>query len=499
MMEPAPETTGSASVVAPATPLGGQFVRALAWTSVLRWLGQIVRWGSTLVIARILSPSDYGLVGMSTYLVGLMQLLAEFGLSAAVVRMRDLSDDTVRQLNTVALLTGLASLALASVFAIPLARFFGEPRVASVVVVAGLGFVVTSLMTVPNAMLQRRLQFKRIIAADTIATVVLALSTLGLAAAGAGYWALVGGPLIGSAISMLLQRYWSPVGFAVPRPAALQGVLRFTGQVLVARLAWYLYSNADFVVVGRALGPAALGAYAIAWSLAFVPIEQTNTIISRVSPAFLAAVQTDIAQARRYFLNLTEAIATLTMPAALGLAAVAPAFVRTVLPPKWSGAVLPLALLSGFAAFRCLTLLYSPVLVAFGDTRANMRVSLLSLAVLPPTFLIAAHFGGAPGVALSWLVFFPVGGLPQLRRVQRVLQLRSRDYLAAIGPAVVASVPMVAGAVGVGLALEGRVPPFAQLVAQTAAGAVLYAGIYALLFRARLRRLRSAVQSFRAR
>jgi O-antigen/teichoic acid export membrane protein len=451
------------------------------------------------VVARVLLPADYGLVGMSGFLVGMMQMLSEFGLSAAVLRMRDLPPRSLRQLHAAAILLGFVGAAITSLLAIPLAAFFGEPRLLLIVPCASLGFIAASIATVPNALLQRELAFKRISAAELGGMAVMALATLGLALAGARYWALVFGPLAGTLAASLLQLRWKPVGLARPRRADVGGVMRFTGAVVGGQLTWYLYSNADNAAVGRVLGPAALGSYSIAWALAFVPVEQTNTIISRIAGGFFTGLQHDVPRARQLFVRLTEGVAAVTMPASFGLAVVSPALVRTVLGPKWEAAILPLALLSAFAAFRSLTLLYAPMIVAFGEPMKQLKYNLWTLATLLVAFFLAARFGGAPVVAASWMLFLLVQGWPLLRYVRGLLALPMRDYLRALQPGLVGSLVMVPGTWLIGTVLAGHVPPLVTLVAQVGAGAGLYVATIVFLYRERLSMLRSFVSALRNR
>ena len=484
---------------APAKDVGRQFARALAITGSARWLGQALRWGSTLVVARVLLPADYGLIGMSAFLVGIMQMVSEFGLSAAVLRMRDLSPHVLRQLNCAALLLGLGGALVTSALAVPLAAFFQEPRLLLIVPAASLGFIVGALGTIPNALLQRELAYGRISAAELAGMCVMALATLLLALSGARYWALVFGPLTGSLATSVMQARWRPVGFARPRRAELGGIMRFTGSLVSGHFIWYLYSNADNAAVGRVLGPAALGSYSMAWALAFVPVEQTNTIISRISGGFFTGLGGDLPKARALFLRLTEGVAAVTMPASFGLAAVSPALVRTVLGPKWEAAIVPLALLSSFAAYRALTLLYFPLVAAFGSPMRWVRYNLWTLGTLLVAFFAAARYGGTTYVAAAWWLFVLVQGWPLMRYTQELVGYSLREYAATLTPGLVGSAVMVPGVLLVGHVLGDRVPPPIVLAAQVGTGAVLYLGAIVVLFRSRVAELRALVDAVRNR
>ena len=123
--------------------------------------------------------------------------------------------------------------------------------------------------------------------------------------------------------------------------------MRFSGDVLGSRVAWYAYSNSDFLVAGRMLGQAPLGAYTLAWTIASTPVEKITNMITRVTPAFFSAVQDDKPHLRRYLLGITDGLSLLTFPASLGMALVADQFVLVVLGAKWAPAIIPLAAAGG--------------------------------------------------------------------------------------------------------------------------------------------------------
>src|SRR5579862_7815041 len=140
--------------------LDGHLVRGIAWTAGMKWSAQVLSWASTLIVARILDPNDYGLVGMATVYLGLANLISEFGVGTTVVTLRDLDDEDVAQLNGFAVLLGLAGFVLSCLLAIPLGMFFNSPRLPWVVLAMSTTFIISSFQAVPLGLLQRDLRFK---------------------------------------------------------------------------------------------------------------------------------------------------------------------------------------------------------------------------------------------------------------------------------------------------------------------------------------------------
>jgi len=466
--------------------LDRSLVQGIAWTSGAKWAGQLLGWASTLIVARLLTPADYGLVGMASIYLGLITLVSEFGLGSTVITLRDLSDDQVAQLNGLSVLFGVASFAASCAAAVPLGRFFHAPQLPAVVVLMSSAFVVTAFKTVPFSLLQRDLRFRALAIVETGRVIVLAVAMIGFALLGLRYWTLAIGGLLSSGLStaavLALRRH----RFAWPRRQSLTHAMTFSGHILVGRLSWYWYSNADFLIAGRILGQAALGLYEFGWNLANIPIEKITSLVGQVTPAVFAAVQQDHAALRRYLLRITEGLALITFPASLGMALVAPDFVHLALGAKWDGAIAPLQLLALSTGFRAVTPLLSQVLNVVGESRLTMQYGVLCAVVLPGGFYLLGQRWGTVGLALVWVVVFPVLVLPAYRRVLQTIELSSREYLRTLWPAASASLVMAAAVLVVQLTAGEHMSRALSFSAQVVAGAIVYAVVCVAMYRERM-------------
>ena len=484
--------------VGPVAALDRSLVRGVAWTGAANWAGQLVAWASTLIVARLLTPEDYGLVGMASIYLGLITLVSEFGLGSTVITLRDLSEEQVAQLNGLALLIGAGSCALSCVAAIPLGRFFRAPQLPAVVATMSTAFLITAFKTVPVSLLQREMRFRALALVETARAALLAIAMIAFALLGLRYWTLVVGGLLSAALStgasLALRRH----RFAWPRRQSLAHAMSFTRHILIGRLAWYTYSNADFLVAGRLLGKAALGLYEVGWNLANVPIEKITSLVGQVTPAVFSAVQTDHAALRRYLLRITEGLSLITLPASLGLALVAPDFVRLTLGAKWQGAIAPLQLLALSTGFRAVTPLLPQVLNVVGQSRLSMRYGVLWALVLPAGFYVLGRQWGTVGLALVWVCVFPLLAVPAYRRVFQAIGLSGRAFLLALWPATSASVLMGAGVVAVKLAVGEHGALGLRLGTQVAAGAGVYALACVTLHRERLASFARMLRTLRA-
>jgi PST family polysaccharide transporter len=473
------------------TPL----LRGLAWTAVAKWSTQVLTWASTIVVIRLLSPADYGLVGMAAVFLGMATVLSEFGLGSAIVYLRGLTDEQIGQLNVLSVVFGLMTFAACCGLATPVASFFKSPQLRPVVVVMSVAFVISSFQVVPYALLQRDKAFKGLAAADGWRAVTQAATTVVLAMLGWRYWSLVYGGLAGAGVSAAFLTWKRPSSFFMPSARAIKPAVVFSRDVIISRVSWYVYANSDFAVAGRTLGQAQLGAYSVAWNLASAAIDKLTDLVNRVSPAFVSEAQHDPASIRRYLRALTEGVSLVTFPVTLGLALVAPDFVAVVLGPRWTAVTQPLRWLALYACLRSITTLFAPIMSAV-DLRWASRYGVIFPLVFPAAFYLWSRWGTS-GIAALWVVVYPVLYIPIYQRLFAKIQMQRREYIRAIWPALSSSVGMMVAVFGV----KGCVPPSwshgVHLGLQVLAGAAIYGVTLSAMHRQRCIALIGTVQSLR--
>ena len=477
-----------------ADKLDRTLMRGLAWTGAVKWLSQLLSWASTIIVARLLSPEDYGIVAMAAVFVGLIGLLNEFGLGAAVVALRQLSDEQISSMHSLASLFGVLGFLLSCLVSIPAGRFYGSSDVPLVIVVMGIGFAFLAMRSVPSALLEKGLRFKLLAFLEGGQAIVATLTTLALAWWGAGYWALVVGGMAGHvAVTGVIWRY-HPVRYARPSWGSLHEALRFSSHVLIGRFAWYVASNSDVFIAGRILGKGAVGTYSFASTLASLPQDKITALFTRVMPAFYSSLQTDPSVLRRYLLLLTEGLALLTFPVGIGVALVAHGFVALVLGEKWSGVAVPLQILSCWSVIRAMFSLIAPILFVTGGSRLSMFSGILCMLSYPLAFWIGSGWGPM-GIALAWVVVQPATWIAPYWFALRALRLPFREYLTALWPAVTGALVMV-GAVQT---MRQGIPHDSSLVFRLACdvvvGAAAYCATITTFHRARLSRLMTLVRS----
>ena len=452
----------------------GSVAHALVWTGGAKWLSQLASWFSMIVVARLLTPDDFGLVGMAQILLGLAAILTEFGLGTAIIVHPHLTDEHVDQLNAVAVLVGTGTVILTCAAARPLGQFFMAPNLPMVVMAASSMFASTALRTVPSALLQKELKFRYLAIVESVQAAVAAAAMLGLAVLGFHYWALVISPVLGSFVATGLTVLGRPCSFARPRLCTLSSILTESRRLLLGRSAWWFQNNVDSIIIARVLGEGALGVYTLASAVASLPLEKITALVNQVSAPFLAATRSDRRAMRHLLLILSGVLSVVVFPVAAGLAIVAESFVLAALGAKWTAVVFPLRILSVLAALRCIVAALAPVVVVTGGTRLSMYVSLVEALLMSAVLYVASGFG-VPGVALAWLLTYPFLRMPFYWWAFRELGLTPAQYLNALWPALRATAVMAVAVI----VIEPIYPPglsaLMHLILQVAIGAVTYA------------------------
>ncbi len=490
---------------APASADGAQFdemdrslIRGVAWLGMMKWTGQIVAWASTFVVARLLTPTDYGIVGAASLYLGLLTIVSEFGIGSAVVVLRTLSTAQLKQINTISIAFGLIGFLLSALLSHWIAVFFHSPAVGPVVVALSSTFLIGSFRTVAWALLQRDMRFRRIAVFEGFQALALAGLSVILALAGFRYWTLVIASIVSVTITsgLALALHW--VGFAVPKWHDVRRAVVFSKDIILQRIAWFTYSDSDFLVAGRVLGEQALGGYTMAWTLANAPIDKIGNVILQVTPSALSAVRDDRPATARYVASVTEVVATLTFPLFIGLALVAPDFVTVVLGIKWISIVTPLRLLSLYACFRVVLPVLAQVLTVRGEEKFAARNMMLGAVVLPITFLIASRWG-LTGIALGWICVHPLIAYRLCDKALDSIGMSFKEFFTKpLWPALSGCGVMAIAVSTVRLSMSTATPGWERLITATIVGAAAYVVAILFLHRERVRVLSSMIRMLKS-
>jgi O-antigen/teichoic acid export membrane protein len=389
------------------------------------------------------------------------------------------------QLLGAAVLAGVTAFLACTVLSVPVAATLRLDALRSILPIIGCTLAIGTVNSVYLSLLRRDLRFSVVARVEMIKAVAQAVLSLVLASMGFAYWALVMSELGSMAIMWLLLHRQLRLVPQRPRHSVLGSWVVFGRDLVVSRVAWYLYTNADFAIVGRRFGSAALGDYSMAFTLVSLPVEKLATLLFSVAPSVLTKVRDDEIALKRYVLLLFELLGVLVLPLSVGLCLTIPELVLVVLGSKWERVIPLVQIMSVFAVAKSFAPLGAAVLLSTGNSAEPRRQALLGLAVMPLSFLIGSYWG-VLGVAIAWTVVFPVLTFFQLGRALKALRIHAADVLRALAPALTATAVMAGAVLSLRHALfRWAVSDQATLTLLVMGGAVSFVLVFLILARDR--------------
>ena len=375
------------------------------WLGATKTLGQAISWFITIYVARLLSPDDYGLMGMAALYIGFLGLFNELGFGAVIIQKKDLADEELSNIcwGLIAVNLGLYVVSFAAASLI--SSFFNEPRLIAIIKISAISLLISAFGAPSYYLLARTMLFNNRSQAEFIGNLVGALVALFFAYHGFGVWSLVYSNLILESTKTVLFFVFYPyrpaLRFSVTK---MKGDVNFGLKVAIARLFWYVYTNADFLVAGRLLGKTFLGYYSLAFQIASIPIDKVVSLVTQVAfPAF-ASIQDDNRLLAKYFLTMVRWIACVTFPVFLGMFLVADEAVGLFLSDKWVPMILPLKVLCVVSTLRAINAVTAPLVLAKGKADVIMLNNLILSVVLIAAFFVGA-LHGFRAFSYAWLIF----------------------------------------------------------------------------------------------
>jgi O-antigen/teichoic acid export membrane protein len=414
-------------------------LRGIPWTLLTYGATRVVTVLTTLVLARLLAPADFGLFAMATLGMELLSVFSGLWLGAALIVRPDM--DARAEGTVLTLLIGMgALLAFALGLLSPaMAAFFGEPRLAGIVALLAAVLLVSGVNWFYDTLLQRELAFRRRFACQLVRTLIFSTVALALGVAGAGVWSLVVAYLAGHVANGLALLALTPyrVRPAFDRVEARR-ITRSGRGFLAQDFATFVGENADYLAVGRVLGPAQLGFYAMAFRQAELPHYAIAEPVGKVTfPAF-TQMRHRSEDVRPAFLNALRLMALVTVPVGVVLSAAAVPFAVALFGPEWRPMAAPLAILGVWAVMRPLQVTVGNLLNSMARADVYGRVSMAALGPLVAAVFAAAHLGGISAVAWVLLGHMSVIFLVLSVAAERHAHVSVADQARAVLPLAVA-------------------------------------------------------------
>nr|WP_314474189.1 lipopolysaccharide biosynthesis protein [uncultured Prevotella sp.] len=329
--------------------------KGLFWSSVERFSNQGVSFIFSIILARILAPSDFGIIAMIGIFFAVAQSFVDSGFSNALVRKTDRREEDLSTCFYFNIGVGIVAYIVLFLIAPFIADFYNQPILSPIIRITGFGVVLNSLCVVQQALFTIKIDFKSQAKVTLSATIISGIVGVVLAYQGYGVWALVWQGVVMSLVRMgllWLMSKWRPkAGFSKDSFHYLFG---YGSKLLASGLLDTIYNNIYPIVIGKFYSPAQLGNYSRALSFAQLPSSNITSILQRVTFPVLSTIQDDLPRLQTNYRRLLKLSAFIVFPLMMGLAAVAFPLIRVVLTPKWEGCSLYLQII-------CFALMWYPI------------------------------------------------------------------------------------------------------------------------------------------
>jgi PST family polysaccharide transporter len=415
----------------------------LRWSGATQVLVQAFQFGFAIALARLLTPAEFGLVGMILVFTGFASSLADFGLGASLIQKPSVSQAHLNAafwLNVAA--GGLLTL-LFGVTAPLIAGFYQEPRLTLLTVAMAVTFLVGSPSVVQSALLSKSIDFRARFWIESVATILSGSVAVGLAWSGAGVWSLVAQAMALAAIrtGMLWQRStWRP-SWSFDR-AATRELLGFARHMAAFNAIIYWENNVEKMAIGRLIGSAPLGVYNLAERMMRMPSTAITATAGSVMFPSLSLIQSDIESVTRVYLRANRLIAAVTFPAMVGLLALAEPLILALLGEKWRGAILLLQLLCLAGIAQSVYNTSGWIYLSYGRSDLLLRSAIYAFVARVAGVLIGLRWG-VTGIVCGYVVgVYACVLYPTWSAAGRLIGLRMIDLLKNVSPPLLCAAAM---------------------------------------------------------
>lgn len=377
---------------------------AIRWAFLARMSLLLLSWASTIVVMRLLTPGDYGVMAVAAIFTGLAALLSEAGLNEVIIRKQDPNIAFQRAVIGAVLLINTMLFAVLYTFSGFIASSFAINQLQTIIPVLSLQFIFNALALLPVSLLERKMHYKAMATVDAVSVLCSVSVAITLAYHGYGVWALILSAVVGSVIRYIVASIISRSALLPSwRLNTLHTERRFASAVLLNKLCWYLSSVADDFIIGKLLGKERLGYYAVSKDFALLFQQKTAAIIHQISFPLLSQ-PISCEQRNQLLLKGCAMLSFIVLPLTAVVCSIAPLLVDVVLGANWIqiGPLLSAMILA--LPIRVLNNLLGNAVSAAGYPQRRLIVQSINLALIIAFTLAGCLLWQLPGAVAGWLL-----------------------------------------------------------------------------------------------
>ncbi|MFH1063134.1 MAG: MOP flippase family protein [Candidatus Omnitrophota bacterium] len=417
-------------------------IQSLGWSFGARVFRQISQFVVLAILARLLSPDDFGLIGMVAVFAGFAFIFADLGITAAIIQKQDLAEKHYSSAFWINIAAGICLVLIFISCARLIADFYHQQVLKDIIRILSLNFLFSSFSIVHLAIFKREMNFKAITIAESIAVVISGIIGIYLAFAGYGVWSLVVQLLSCTFVNtcfLWIFSGWRPR--LLFEMAAIKEIFNFSANVTGAWIVKYLSETVDYLLVGKFLGAGALGFYTLAYKIMIYPLQHIVYVMGGVMfPAF-SRIHDDLKKVRDNYLKIIKLVSLVIFPLIMGLFVVAPEFIRIVFGEQWEPVVPVLRILCFCGIFQSFGTAVENIFMSQGRSDIQFKVQLIG-TLLVVVFISIGLKWGIVGVASAYAIYI-AGWVPfTLYISSKLINLHNNKLFKAMLPALLVSILM---------------------------------------------------------
>jgi len=467
-------------------------VKGLKWSSIARFGRQLIQYVTTLILALLLSPEDFGLIAIAFVIIGFLDIFKDLGTSSALIYIDSPSRMLLSSIFWINIFFGIAISVLIFLTAPLVADFFSNVKATSVLKVLSISFAISSFGIVQKALLEREYKFDLLARSELLSVFGGSIIGITLAFLGYGVWSLVFQALVSVSlltIFLWLSGKWKPdLQFSLQE---IKTVFGYSINLLGYNVFNYFVRNMDYLLIGKYLGERELGHYYIAYKIMLYPVQNISLVISRVMFPIYSRIKEDNSRFRKIYMQVAAAIALITFPLMAIVMGTSDIFTSVFFQAKWNTNLLTLllVLLAPVGMIQSIATTTGSIYQAKGKTDWMFRWGVFTGFVMVGGFVIGLNWG-VIGIAVSYLIttlllLYPVFAIPF-----KLIELRFGNFINNFSSIAIICLTLLVLIIGLKYILSGALIDVYVLVILILCGLATYIGMNLLFNKLQLKLLK---------
>lgn len=432
------------SLMHPGDTLSQRVVRSGFWVATYKVVERAFRFVKTMIIARILAPSDFGLFGIACLALDVLQTFTETGISSALIQKKENIKDYLNTAWTIQIIRAVILCLTIYIFAVPIAQFFKNMQAVPLMKIIALNMLFSGFVNIGTVYFSKEIEFakQRILnfsqlTVEFIVTIILAFT---LRNAWALVWGMLAGRIANCIFSYVLHPYRPKFHFELVKAKEL---MHFGKWVFGLSIIVFLCTQGDGILIGRILGTTALGLYAMASAISNLPATEVTSLVSQIIFPAYAKFQTDVKKLKHAYFNTLGLVSFITVPLTIGIIFLGKDFVAIFLKEKWLPMVTAMQLLALAGFIRSVVATGGCLFSAVGKPKRDFQMNVCRLLTMLISIYPLANFYGVNGVALSIVLSITATIPVWFFESKKITKAKVADYFFVFLPVVLAAFFMV--------------------------------------------------------